>query len=275
MTPPTPTTPTPTPRTDAVNKFISKRMAVATNGSTVVSWEDYKDILYHISQLETELAAANAIIEREVKPKEKCVKCNQLWHPSLVESSWCIFCICDDWKEKATAALRDLAETKRHLALCRETKDRVAEERDKMEEERDMAKENHNAAFVKLWTWLCDHGYDKASSTVDYVIEILEQTLRERDYLNRQRNMMYSMLIENVTFTDEQLKEAGLGVGINIEIRHDLPLERKRNAALMKIAEELRAWAGSICRGEVSDTDYNELEKALTAFDQFKKGLNQ
>lgn len=90
---------------------------------------------------------------------------------------------------------------------------------------------------------------------------------RQLAYMQRQRDMVLSMLVENVTFTDEQLKEAGLGVGLNIEIRHDLPLERKANADLRRQVDELikesresrdgnwidKFGACKVCDGEIPD----------------------
>lgn len=99
--------PTPTPRTDAKAVMI----AMPNNHFPMMVKADFA------RQLERELAEANHIIEIEVKPKELCVSCNQHWHPSFVESSWCIFCIQKKTREERDQLKQELADVRERLQV--------------------------------------------------------------------------------------------------------------------------------------------------------------
>jgi DNA-directed RNA polymerase subunit M/transcription elongation factor TFIIS len=55
-----------------------------------------------IASLQSQLQDAKDTLDIELNIKEKCSQCGYSWSPSLIESSWCIFCI-----QKETAQQRD------------------------------------------------------------------------------------------------------------------------------------------------------------------------
>ena len=88
---------TPTPRTDEA-EFNGRDMGNDSNPP------HFKCVDADFARtLERERAEANRKLEIE-QMRETCSQCNQDWHPSLVESGWCIFCICKDKDLKLEAA---------------------------------------------------------------------------------------------------------------------------------------------------------------------------
>ena len=61
-----------------------------------------------IQDLEQRLKEAEHKLEIE-NAQEKCSQCGFGWHPSLVESGWCIFCICKDKEKRLTLANAQIA----------------------------------------------------------------------------------------------------------------------------------------------------------------------
>jgi len=107
-----------TPETDA-------RIGVISNGSNIVDagWA---------RQLERERDEAREKYIMHVELKEWCGKCEMNWHPSLVESSVCIFCI-----QKETARERDEAREaiRNHVFMyqdCRVERDQLRKVADEL-----------------------------------------------------------------------------------------------------------------------------------------------
>ena len=61
-----------------------------------------KDLLEENKQLREQLEIHNV--------KEMCRGCGKGWNPSLVESGYCIFCICNEYKNKAESFEAQLIE---------------------------------------------------------------------------------------------------------------------------------------------------------------------
>ncbi len=102
----------------------------------------------------------------------------------------------------------------------------------------DAAQDAANKITINGKNILLQEDWIKACNLIEK--SILEYSAQQTAYIQCQRDMLHSMLIENVTFTDAQLKTAGLGAGINIEIRHDLPMIIKERDQLKTEVEELR-----------------------------------
>ena len=102
-------------------------------------------------QLEIKLAEAEAKLEVE-SANEKCIICNKLWSPSLVESSHCIFCIANGYKSQVTLmtgeielAYSRLKEAERQRDDYKSAHDALAELNKDLCEERDLTAQTQRA----------------------------------------------------------------------------------------------------------------------------------
>jgi hypothetical protein len=66
-----------------------------------------------------------------------------------------------------------------------------------------------------------------------------EEKASELATLQKQRDMMISML-QGHAFTDDELKQSGLGIGVNIELRHDIFKLKAKVSELEKDKENLK-----------------------------------
>lgn len=94
-----------TPLTDSAIRNILE----AHDGDTE---SDFNNLGNVARSIELKLQEAEAKLEVE-SLREKCVVCNQLYSPSLVESSHCIFCIAKGFKETIQIQREHIAEAER------------------------------------------------------------------------------------------------------------------------------------------------------------------
>ena len=86
----------PKPQTPLTDAFANEMYR-----SGIDSHHDGQMAINHARSLELKLQEAEAKLEVE-SALEKCIICNKLWSPSLVESSHCIFCIANNYKSQVT-----------------------------------------------------------------------------------------------------------------------------------------------------------------------------
>lgn len=117
--------PSDTPKTDAALASVHGGRTL-DGADSVTADEDFQDKFLSLArqlerdnnQLRQQLAAEKTLrgmyfeqrndLEDKLKieqMRERCTKCSGEWHPSLVESSWCIFCILKERNQQLTEAL--------------------------------------------------------------------------------------------------------------------------------------------------------------------------
>lgn len=180
--------------------------------------------------------------------------------------------IADDVNQRVKAYINQLKREKRELASRPAP---PAPEREFGE-----IAELHTGNLVKrVFSFGADTKEDFVNELKSEFVEALTaatEPLREQiEYVLRQRDMMSAILTDGISFTDEQLKEAGLGVGVNIEIKHELHKLRSQVAKLTKERDDANQNLAAIHQGIRNEFTQGELSDVVSDFGHFLEHHNE